>query len=154
MLVIQDRSQNVLVKEEVDITPNTLLIDGKYLYMGGCFWQYDVSPIYCGASIARYNMETGEYEEKHFPYNADEVTATDYKCLTKHGEYFYAIFNESLMDKDSTDCQNKVDIIDSETLERVDTLIFNERISGIYFVGNDLYIVCLLYTSPSPRDRG
>ena len=141
LLVIQDRSQKVLVKKEIDITPNTLLIDGNYLYMGGCFWQYDVSPVYCGASIARYNMETGEYEEKHFHYNVDKITATDYKYLTKHGEYFYAIFNESLMNKDSTDRQNTVDIINSETLELVDTLVFNERISWICFVGDDLYIV-------------
>lgn len=140
LLVIQDRSQNVLEKKEVGITPNALLIDGDYLYMGGCFWQYDVNPIYCGASVAKYNMKTGEYEEKHFPYN-ENVAATDYKFLTEHGDYLYGILNESLMNKDSVDRQNKIDIIDKETLERVSIITFDGKISEMYFVDEDLYIV-------------
>ena len=140
LLVIQDRSQNVLVKKEIDITPNALLIDGDYLYMGGCFWQYDADPIYCGASVAKYNMETGEYEEKHFPYN-ENVAAADYKFLTESGDYLYGILDESLMDKDSVDRQNEIDIIDKETLERVGIVTFDEEISEMHFVGKDLYIV-------------
>ena len=140
LLVIQDRSQNVLVTEEISITPNALLIDGDCLYMGGCFWQYDANPIYCGASVARYNMKTGEYEEKHFPYN-ENVAATEYKFLTKCGDYLYGILNERLMDKDTVDCQNELDIIDKETLERVGTITFDKIISEMYFVDEDLYIV-------------
>ena len=141
LLVIQDRSQNVLTKKEIDITPNTLLIDGDYLYMGGCFWQYNINPIYCGASIARYNMKTGEYEENHFLYNTDEATATEYKHLVKHDNYLYCILSESSVDKDLTDRQNEIDIIDCKTLEIVDTLAFGGKISEICFVDDILYIV-------------
>jgi len=141
LLVIQDRNQNVAVKEEIDMTPNTLLIDGDWLYMGGCFWQYDVSPAYCGASVARYNIKTGEYEEKHFDYNANEVTAAEYKSLEKHGDDLYGICNESLMDKDLMTRQNRVDIIDGLTLELVDSLTFDGKIDGMCFADNKLYMV-------------
>lgn len=140
LLVIEDRSRNVLVKEEIGITPNALLTDGDYLYMGGCFWQYDANPIYCGASVAKYNMKTGEYEEKHFPYD-ENIVATDYKFLTERGDYLYGILNESLMDKDIVDRQNKIDIIDKETLERVGIITFDKKISEMCFVDEDLYIV-------------
>lgn len=51
------------------------------------------------------------------------------------------VLNKSLMDKDLPDRQYKVDIIDSETLELVDALAFNEKVSDICFVDDDLYIV-------------
>jgi len=60
LLVIQDRGHKGLAKKEIDVTPDSLLVDGNFVYMAGCFWRYDVTPIYCGTSIARYNMKTGE----------------------------------------------------------------------------------------------
>lgn len=132
---------NVLAKKEIDITPDSLLVDGDFLYMAGCFWQYDTNPIYCGASIARYNMKTGEYEERHFPYNPEKVTATSYTSLAKHGDYLYCTVRESLMDKEATDRQEKIDIIDGKMFELVDSLPFDQEISEIHFVDEDLYLV-------------
>lgn len=140
LLVIQDRNQNVLVKKEIDITPSTMLIEGDWLYMAGCYWQYDAEPIYCGNSVARYHLKTGEYEEKHFPYDADEMTAVDYRTMTKHGNYLYCVCAESLTDKDMMTRQNRVDIINSETLELMDTQVFDGQIGKICFVGDELYM--------------
>ena len=141
LLVIQDMEHNVLAKKEIDITPDSLLVDGDFLYMAGCFWQYDTNPIYCGASIARYNMKTGEYKEKHFPYNPEEVTATSYTSLAKHGDYLYCTVRESFMDKEATDRQEKIDIIDGKMFELVDSLPFDQEISEIHFVDDDLYLI-------------
>ena len=99
----------------------------SYIWQG-CFWQYDTNPIYCGASIARYNMKTGEYEERHFPYNPEKVTATSYTC-SQHGDYLYCTVRESLMDKEATDRQEKIDIIDGKMFELVDSLPLTRKLA-------------------------
>lgn len=141
LLVIQDINKNLYLEKQIEITPNTLFIDGDTLYLSGCFWRYDIDPVYCGASVAKYNIITGEWQEKHFQYNANQVTATDYIYSTKYGKYLYAVVNESLTDKNLSTRQTKVDIIDCDTLDIVDTIHFNKNVNGICCVGENIYIV-------------
>lgn len=141
LLVIQDRNKTVHLQKQIEITPNTLFIDEDTLYMFGCFWQYDTEPVYCGASIAKYNIVTGEWQEKHFPYDTNQLTAADYMHATKHGKYLYAVVSENPTDKNLSVHKTKVDIIDCETLDVVDTMQFDKNVNEICCVGDDIYVV-------------
>lgn len=141
LIVIQDREHNIKLKKVIDVTPHSSLIDGDYLYMSGDFTRYEPEPAYYGASVARYNMITDEFEERHFSYDTDELVAASYWQMAKHGDRLYCVLLESLEDRDIGARRNKIDVIDCETLEIIDTLSLDGEIDGLCFVDEDLYIV-------------
>ena len=48
-------------------------------------------------------------------------------------------------------CKLKIDDIPQEVINKI-KLIFLDSLGLIYASRNEEYIICLLYTSPSPRD--
>lgn len=125
LLVIQDIEGNVKEKKILDIYSTDAIVSGDKIYIVGSFLEADKN--LWSSKIIAYDCKSGEINENII------FKDSDYKKVVIIGDKICCL---------SANMNNEariIDVIDKNTLEKIDELEFNDMISGIFAFKEDLY---------------
>lgn len=125
LLVIQDIEGNVKEKKILDIYASDAIFYGDKIYIVGSFLQADKD--LWSSKIIAYDCRSGEINENILSKDSD------YRKVLIIGDKVYCL--SANMDNEA----RIIDVLDKNTLERIDELEFDDLIDGIFAFKEDLY---------------
>lgn len=125
LLVIQDIEGNVKEKKILDIYASDAIFLGNKIFIVGSFLQADKN--LWSSKIISYDCRSGEINENILSKDSD------YRKVLILGDKVYCL--SANMDNEA----RKIDVLDKNTLERIDELEFDDLIDGIFAFKEDLY---------------
>lgn len=125
LLVIQDIEGNVKEKKILDIYASDAIFSGDKIYIVGSFLQADKD--LWSSKIISYDCSNGEINEN---------------IISKDSRYEKGVIIEDKIYCQSANMDNearKIDVLDKNTLKKINKLEFDDLIDGIFAFKEDLY---------------
>lgn len=125
LLVIQDIEGNVKEKKILDIYASDAIFSGDKIYIVGSFLQADKD--LWSSKIISYDCSNGEINEN---------------IISKDSRYEKGVIIEDKIYCQSANMDNearKIDVLDKNTLKKIDELEFDDLIDGIFAFKEDFY---------------
>lgn len=125
LLVIQDIEGNVKEKKILDIYASDAIFSGDKIYIVGSFLQADKD--LWSSKIISYDCSNGEINEN---------------IISKDSRYEKGVIIEDKIYCQSANMDNearKIDVLDKNTLKKINELEFDDLIDGIFAFKEDLY---------------
>lgn len=127
LFVIQDKKNNILEKEVFDIYASDILLSDNIVYIVGSYLNEEKDQ--WSSKIIQYSMKTKDVKEKVISKDRD------YKKVLLYKNQLYCMVG------DMNGKISEIDILDRNSLDRIDTQILNKEISAFFCDNNFLYYV-------------
>lgn len=127
LLVIQDKDGTVIKKQELNIFASNVLLENEKLYIVGGY--LDVLKDQWSSKIICYDMLTSDLTENII--SADR----QYNSIIKYENKLYCTVSDMMGNI------FEIDILDMNSLKKLDGIVFSHHISDINYVNNNFFIV-------------